>query len=145
MTPPSRCSSRSRSDRVETSLVRWLATGAAGLLLLLSVYLLLDNVEVDVSAVDMGESRPAGQVGCPIAPWDAGFNDNRSRPGGEHSQAYGDEVADECSEASTLRFRAGVVIGVLGLFVLGVGSTAGLWGRRSQESAEGLTNEHLFE
>ena len=49
---------------------------AAGLLLLLGLWLLLHNQTVDVSASDTDQATPAGQVGCVIAPYDAGLFGN---------------------------------------------------------------------
>jgi hypothetical protein len=89
--------------------------------LLVGLFLWFDNPTVSASASDLGESGPAGEVVCSIAPWDAGLNDNRDGPGGEHSEAYFDEVAAECYAASTRRFNAAVGSGVLALLLLGVG------------------------
>ena len=93
----------------------------ACLLVLVGVFLWFDNPTVDVSASDLGSRGPAGDVGCSIAPWDAGLNDNRDGPGGEHSDAYADEVAADCYSASTGRFHAALGSGVLALLVLGAG------------------------
>lgn len=94
----------------------------AGACLLLIVGLLLwfDNPTVNVSASDLGDSGPAGEVGCSIAPWDAGLNDNRDGPGGEHSGPYSDEVAADCYAANKTKFKAAVGSGVLGLLVLSI-------------------------
>lgn len=101
-------------------------------LLLVGVFLWFDNPTVDVGASDLGSRGPAGDVGCSIAPWDAGLNGNRDGPGGEHSDSYSDEVAAECYAASTTRFHAALGIGVLAVFVLGVG--AALAGSRVRPS-----------
>lgn len=93
----------------------------ACLLLLVGVFLWFDNTTVSVSASDIGDSGPAGEVGCSIAPWDAGLNGNREGPGGEHSAAYFNEVAAECYSANTMRFNAAVGSGVLALLMLSVG------------------------
>lgn len=94
---------------------------AACLLLLVGVFLWFDNTTVSVNASDVGDSGPAGEVGCSIAPWDAGLNGNRNGPGGEHSAAYFDEVASECYSANTTRFNAAVGSGVLALLILSAG------------------------
>ena len=91
----------------------------ACLVLLVGLYLWVDNPSVDVSAADLGASAPAGEVTCSIAPWDAGLNDNRDGPGGEHADAYVDEVAAECYSANSTRFNAAVGSGVLALLMLG--------------------------
>ena len=93
------------------------------MLVLVGLFLWFDNPTVNVSAADLGESGPSGEVDCSIAPWDAGLNDNRDGPGGEHSRTYVDEVAAECYSANTTRFNAAVGSGVLALLVLGVGVT----------------------
>lgn len=93
----------------------------ACLLLLVGLFLWFDNPTVTVSASDLGDSGPAGEAGCSIAPWDAGLNDNRDGPGGEHSGTYFDEVAAECYSANTTRFNAAVGSGVLALLMLSVG------------------------
>lgn len=93
----------------------------AGLFLLVGLFLWFDNPTVNVSASDVGRSGPAGEVACSIAPWDAGLNDNRDGPGGEHSEAYFNEVAAECYSANTTRFNAAVGSGVLALLLLSVG------------------------
>ena len=90
------------------------------MLLLVGLFLWFDNPTVNVSASDLGDSGPAGEVGCSIAPWDAGLNDNRDGPGGEHSEAYFNEVAAECYSANTTRFNAAVGSGVLALLMLSV-------------------------
>lgn len=92
----------------------------AGLFLIVGLLLWFDNPTVDVTASDLGDSAPAGEVGCGIAPWDAGLNDNREGPGGEHSGPYFDEVAADCYAANRTRFAAAVSCGVLGLLMLGV-------------------------
>ena len=93
----------------------------ACLLLLLGLFLWFDNPTVNVSASDIGDSGPAGEVGCSIAPWDAGLNDNRDGPGGEHSGPYSEEVAAECYSANTTRFKAAVGSGALALLMLTTG------------------------
>jgi hypothetical protein len=93
----------------------------ACLLLLLALFLWFDNPTVNVSASDLDGSGPAGEVGCSIAPWDAGLNDNRDGPGGEHSGTYFDEVAADCYPANTTRFNAAVGSGVLALLMVSVG------------------------
>jgi hypothetical protein len=102
----------------------------ACLLLVLGLVLWHDNPTVNVSASDLGDSGPAGEVACSIAPWDAGLNDNRHGPGGEHSGAYFDEVAAECYAANTTRFNAAVGSGVLSLLLLSVGLIAAGRSRR---------------
>ena len=94
---------------------------AACLLLFVGLFLWFDNPTVNVSTSDLGDSGPAGEVGCSIAPWDAGLNDNRDGPGGEHAGTYSNEVAAECYSANTTRFNAAVGSGVLALLLLGVG------------------------
>ena len=94
---------------------------AACFLLLGALFLWFDNPTVNVSASDIGESGPAGEVGCSLAPWDAGLNDNRDGPGGEHSGTYFDAVAAECYSANTTRFNAAVGSGVLAILVMSVG------------------------
>ena len=105
-----------QSRRVSTTCL----LGAA-LMLLVGLFLWFGNPTVHVSASDLGDRGPAGTVGCSIAPWDAGLNDNRDGPGGEHSGAYVDEVAAECYSANTTRFHAAVGSGVLALLLLGLG------------------------
>jgi hypothetical protein len=95
---------------------------AAGLLLLLGLWLLLHNQTVDVSASDTDQATPAGQVGCVIAPYDAGLFGNDDPPGGEHPRDFADEVAAECYAVSMTRFKAGVASIGLGLVLL-VGAT----------------------
>ena len=94
---------------------------AACSLVLLGLFLLLANPTVDISASD-GGSGPAGNVECGIAPWDAGLNDNRDGPGGEHDRTYFDKVAAKCYSANTRRFNAAVGSGVLALLMLSVGA-----------------------
>lgn len=94
----------------------------ACLLVLVVLFLWFDNPTVNVNAADLGERGPSGEVDCSIAPWDAGLNDNRDGPGGEHSRTYVDEVATECYSANTTRFNAAVGSGVLALIVLSVGA-----------------------
>jgi hypothetical protein len=105
------------------------ALGAC-LLLVLGLVLWHDNPTVNVSASDFGDSGPAGEVACSIAPWDAGLNDNLSGPGGEHPGAYIDEVAAECYAANTTRFNAAVGSGVLSLLLLSAGLIAAGRSRR---------------
>lgn len=93
----------------------------AGLLLLVGLFLWFDNPTVNVSASDLGDRGAAGEVGCSISPWDAGLNDNRDGPGGEHSGTYFNEVSAECYSANTTRFNAAVGSGVFALLLLGVG------------------------
>ncbi|HXH80720.1 hypothetical protein [Nocardioides sp.] len=119
-----------RSRRVSGACLR------VGYLLLLGAsFLWFDNVGVDVSASDFGDSGPAGRVGCSIAPWDAGLNDNRDAPGGEHTGAYSNEVAAECYSASSTRFNAAVGSGVLGLLMLSVGAVVAVGSMRDVMSA----------
>ncbi len=92
----------------------------ACLLLIVGLFLLFDNPTVNVSAADLGDDGPAGEVGCSIAPWDAALNDNRDGPGGEHSHPYSDEVAADCYAASTARFKAAVGSDVLALLMLSI-------------------------
>jgi hypothetical protein len=89
-------------------------------LLIVGLFLWFDNPTVNVSASDLGDSGPAGEVGCSIAPWDAGLNDNRDGPGGEHSGPYSDEVAADCYAANKTRFNAAVGSGVLALLMLSI-------------------------
>jgi hypothetical protein len=91
---------------------------AVGLLLLLGLWLLLHNQTVDVSASDTDQTTPAGQVGCVIAPYDAGLFGNDDPPGGEHSRAFADEVAADCYAVNMTRFKAGVASFGLGLVLL---------------------------
>jgi hypothetical protein len=93
----------------------------ACLLFLVALWLAFDNLTVNISATDLGESGPAGKVDCNIAPWDAGLNHNSHGPGGEHSGPYFDEVAAECFSANKVRFDAALGSGVLALLVLGAG------------------------
>jgi hypothetical protein len=93
----------------------------AGVLLLVGLLLGFNNPTVNVSASDVGDRGPAGEVGCSIAPWDAGLNDNRDGPGGEHSRAYSNEVATECHSASTTRFNAALGSGALAVLMLSIG------------------------
>lgn len=104
----------------------------ACLLLVVGLFLWFDNPTVNVTAADLGDRGPAGEVGCSIAPWDAGLNDNRDGPGGEHSDAYVDEVAAECYSENTTRFNAAVGSGVLALLLLGVGVVVGVRSMRSR-------------
>ena len=115
-----------RSRRASTACLL-----SACALLLVGVFLWFDNPTVDVSASDLDSGGPAGAVGCSIAPWDAGLNDNRDGPGGEHSDSYSDEVATECSSANTTRFDAALGSGVLAVLLLSVGVVAGRSIRRS--------------
>ena len=94
----------------------------ACLLLVVGLLLWFDNPTVDVRASDLGDSGPAGEVGCSIAPWDAGLNDNREGPGGEHSHLFSDEVAADCYAANMTRFHAAVGTGVLALLLLSIGA-----------------------
>lgn len=96
---------------------------AAGLLLLLGLWLFLHNQTVNVSAPDGDRSTPAGEVGCDIAPYDAGLFGNDDPPGGEHPRDFAEEVATECYAANMARFKAGVGSGVLALVLL-VGTAA---------------------
>ncbi|WP_182380022.1 hypothetical protein [Nocardioides sp. WS12] len=92
----------------------------ACLLLLLAVTLWFDNPAVDVSASDFtGES--GGEVGCSIAPWDAGLNGNDEGPGGEHPHDYFVEVGAACYAANMTRFRVAVGAGALALAALAAG------------------------
>ncbi len=102
----------------------------ACLLLLVGLFLWFDNPTVNVSASDLSDGGPAGEVGCSIAPWDAGLNDNRDGPGGEHPRTYFDEVAAECYSANTTRFSAAVGSGVLALLMLSVGVMVAVRSRR---------------
>lgn len=103
----------------------------ACLLLLVGLVLWFNNPTVDVSASDVGGAGPGGEVGCSIAPWDAGLNGNRDGPGGEHSEAYFNEVAAECYAANTASFNAAVGSGVLALLMLCVGAVAAIMSIRS--------------
>ena len=105
-----------------TTLGLWLA---AGLLLAVSGWLLMDNPTVDIAAADVGGHGPAGAVGCSIAPYDAGFYGNDDPPGGEHSTAYADEVAASCYAANLTRFRLAGAAGV-GALVLAVAAVVSL-------------------
>lgn len=90
-------------------------------LLVAGLFLAFNNTTVTVSAADTGVGGGgAREVGCSIAPWDAGVNDNRDRPGGEHSAAYSDEVAAKCYRANSTRYDAAVGSGVLALLLLSV-------------------------
>ncbi len=113
----------------------------ACVLLLAGVFLWYDNPTVNVSASDsdFGESGPAGEVGCSIAPYDAGLNDNRDGPGGMHSDAYFNEMAAECYSANTTRYRAAIGSGVLALFMLVVGVVAAARSMRpAQRQSQGI-------
>ena len=103
---------------------------AACLLLLVGLWLLLDNPAVDIGAADIGQDRPAGEVTCSIAPYDAGFNHNDEPPGGEHSRAFTDEAGPECYAANMLRFRTALGCGVLSLLLLVAGAVAGVGAAR---------------
>lgn len=96
----------------------------AGLSFLVGIVLWFDNPTVDITASDINGLGPAGETECTIAPWDAGLNDNRDGPGGEHTNVYHDEVAAACYTANTTRFRAAVGSGVLAAVLL-IGSLAG--------------------
>ena len=96
----------------------WLV--GACLFLIVGLFLSFDNVTVNVSASDLGESGPAGEVGCSIGPWDAGLNDNRDGPGGEHSSPFSDEVAADCYAANETRFNAAVGSSFLALLMLSI-------------------------
>lgn len=109
----------------------------ACLLLLGGVLLVLDNPAVTVSASDVEDSGPAGEVVCSIAPWDAGLNDNRDGPGGEHSPTYSREVADQCYAANMTRFDAAVASGVLALITLGAAVAVAVRSRRSSPPEAG--------
>lgn len=106
------------------------------LLLLVASFLWFDNPTVDVSASDFGDKGPAGEVGCSIAPWDAGLNDNRAGPGGEHTDSYHDEVGAECYSANTTRFHAAVGSGAVAVLLLGVGIAVTVRSRRPAPTAE---------
>ncbi len=102
-----------------------------------------DNPAVDVAASDEG-IEPAGEVPCPIAPWDAALNDNDDGPGGEHTEAFYEEVADECYAENIRRFDVAVVAGVLSLVlslaggvVLLMGAVGGLRRLRKVEEPAG--------
>ena len=114
----------------------WAVSAIAGVLLLLAgPWLLVDNVSVDITASDYddisatGEMMPAGQTGCSIAPYDAGFYGNDQPPGGERRKAFSDEMAVDCYSANMQRFRVAIACLVLGAvlvvasFVLHVRST----------------------
>lgn len=107
----------------------------ACLLLALGSFLWLDNTTVKVSASDLGDRGSAGEIGCSIAPWDAGLNDNRAGPGGEHSAAFVNEVAADCYSANMTRFNAGIGSGALALLVLSVGVVAVVRSLRSTKDA----------
>jgi hypothetical protein len=107
-----------------------LCFAAAGLFLLVSLFSWFDNPAVDIRAADVGGDEPAGEVGCSIAPWDAGLNANREAPGGEHSSAYSREVAAECYAANMTRFDTAVVSSVLALTTLLVAVALGVRPRR---------------
>lgn len=84
--------------------------------------LLLDNVRVDVKASDGTDGQaPGGEVGCTIAPWDAGVNDNDQGPGGEWPREYYEEVGEKCYAASMARYDAGRGTAALGAVLLGAG------------------------
>jgi hypothetical protein len=102
-----------QSGRTATACV----VGAC-LLLIGALLLWFDNSTVSVSAPDLGDRRSAGEVGCSIAPWDAGLNGNRDGPGGEHSHPFSDEVAADCYAANMTRFHAALATGVLALLML---------------------------
>lgn len=90
----------------------------AGLLLLAAGWLWFDNPTIDVAATDYDMSGPAGEVQCPVAPWDAGRNGNRQEPGGEHRAPYSEEVATECYVANIDRYHASIVTGSVGAVLL---------------------------
>lgn len=96
----------------------------ACLLLAIGLWLMLDNQSVDISASDLGDGRPAGEVMCTIAPYDAGFNGNDEGPGGQHSRGYFDEVGSECYSVSMTRFKAAVASWALALVSFGGAAVA---------------------
>lgn len=108
----------------------------AALLLTVGLSLWFDNPTVNVSASDLGESGPAGEVGCSIAPWDAGLNDNRDGPGGEHSGPFSEEVATECYSANRTRFNAAVSSGVLAVLMLSISVVAATGSARRSASPQ---------
>lgn len=102
----------------------------AALLLVAGVLLWFSNPAVDVAATDYGFNGPAGEIGCSIAPWDAGRNGNRDTPGGEHLAPYSAEVATECYSANIRRYNAAIGSGVLAFLVLVGGVAVAVWPRR---------------
>lgn len=95
-----------------------------------------DNPTVNVSASDIGDSSPAGAVGCSIAPWDAGLNDNREGPGGHHSHPYSDEVAADCYAANKTRFNTAAGSGVLALLMLSISALGAIRSMRRMPSTQ---------
>ncbi|KRA32347.1 MULTISPECIES: hypothetical protein [unclassified Nocardioides] len=89
---------------------------------LVAVVLWFDNPTVSISASDIDDGGSSGEASCSIAPWDAGLNDNSDGPGGEHTQAFHDEVAAACYAANTRRFNASIGCGALALLLLGGGA-----------------------
>lgn len=102
----------------------------AALLFIAGVFLWFNNLSVDVAATDFGLSGPAGSVGCPIAPWDAGMNGNSNGPGGEHLRPFYDEVATECYSKNIARYNAAITSEVLALLVFSAGVVAVIRSRR---------------
>ncbi|KRB74017.1 hypothetical protein ASE01_18655 [Nocardioides sp. Root190] len=96
-----------------------LASLFVGAFLALAVGLLLwlDNPTVDITASDLNDEGPAGKVECTIAPWDAALNNNSDGPGGDHAEAFRDEVAEKCYAANSSRSNAAVASGVLALLL----------------------------
>jgi hypothetical protein len=107
-----------------------LAVLAACLLLVAAVFLWFDNPTVDVAASDGDSPGPAGEVGCSIAPWDAGLNHNSGPPGGERPADYADEVGAECYSGNLLRYRAALAAGALAALCLVGGGAAWVARRR---------------
>ena len=104
---------------MQTRRVSLLSRLGAWLLSLAGLFLLFGNLTVNVSASDLDGDGPAGEVGCSIAPYDAGFNGNDEGPGGERSKDYFDEVAADCYAANSARFNAAIGAGALALLLLG--------------------------
>ncbi|MFC7500954.1 hypothetical protein ACOACQ_04155 [Nocardioides sp. CPCC 206347] len=110
------------------------------LLLVLGLTVWFDNPTVNVSASDF-TGEPAGEVGCSIAPWDAGLNENSEGPGGEHPHDYFAEVGAECYSANMARFRGAVGLAALALLLTTVGVVLALRASRTAAPARGHASD----
>ena len=111
----------------------WSLLACAVAAFLAASVLLFANLGVQANASDFGDSAPGGEVGCSIAPWDAGLNGNDQGPGGEHTRAYFEEVGAECYAANMTRFKSAVALGALGTVLLGVALVSVIRARSTPE------------